>query len=74
MNHSIIVLFTALVGIITMMVLWAFVQHLWVDSFSDYTDNPDALAHRTNCGNCGCTTLCYKNESSISDNLNSTTL
>ncbi len=50
----------AIVGIISMMVGWVFIQALWRTVFSDHVSDEDALAERTKCSNCGCKTVCKK--------------
>ena len=54
-------LLIAIGGIITLMIGWAVVQSLWGKTFAEYMEEEDALAGRTKCGNCGCTTACGKN-------------
>ncbi len=47
------------VGIVVGLVLiWVLVQHLWRKSFTDYISDEDALADRSKCGNCHCSTAC----------------
>lgn len=50
-------------AMIILMVLWLLVQRQWGKSFADQLNDEDVLAGRSNCGNCGCTTYCEKNES-----------
>jgi hypothetical protein len=45
-------------GIVALMVTWIGVQTLWRKIFSEHVTDEDALAERTKCDNCGCTTAC----------------
>ncbi|NQV53372.1 MAG: hypothetical protein HQ500_09325 [Flavobacteriales bacterium] len=45
-------------SIIGLMVIWVTVQEWWKKSFAEDVINDDALAGRSECGNCGCTTAC----------------
>jgi len=50
------------IGIITGLALaWAAVQALWGRTFREYMTGEDAMAGRTKCANCGCTTACENN-------------
>ncbi len=51
-------LLIAIGGIVGLMVLWMIVQKLWGQTFAEYMGDEDAMAGRTKCGNCGCTTVC----------------
>jgi hypothetical protein len=55
-------------GIISMMILWFVVQSLWRKTFSDHITDEDALADRSSCGNCNCTTFCEKKTGQYSEN------
>lgn len=52
-------------GIIGMMILWVVVQALWGKAFSDYKTDDDVLAGRTDCGNCGCKTICERTKEKL---------
>lgn len=45
-------------GIVALMVAWAGVQYLWKMIFPEHVTDDDAMAGRTKCSNCGCTTAC----------------
>jgi hypothetical protein len=45
-------------GMITLMVLWVVVQRHWKKIFSEQLSDEDVLAGRSDCGSCGCTTIC----------------
>jgi hypothetical protein len=47
-----------MVGIVGLMVGWMLVQSLWKKIFSEHVTDDDAMAGRTKCSNCGCTTIC----------------
>lgn len=52
-----------LIGMLTiagLMLLWAGIQHLWRQSFSDSLTDQDVLAGRMDCSNCGCLSACEK--------------
>lgn len=48
-------------SITLMMVFWAIVQHFWKRTFPDDLADPDALAGRSSCANCGCSGICERN-------------
>lgn len=48
----------AIGGIVGLMLAWIAVQFLWKQVFADHIDDEDAMAQRTKCGNCNCTTAC----------------
>jgi hypothetical protein len=50
----------AIIGITGLMILWAIVQHLWRVAFMDQQTNEDVLEGRSECGSCGCSTVCEK--------------
>lgn len=52
--------------IVGLMLVWAFVQDRWKKTFPDHVLNDDALAGRSDCGNCGCGGTCV-NRTSITD-------
>ncbi|MEQ8520176.1 MAG: hypothetical protein RLN79_04575 [Cytophagales bacterium] len=52
----------AIVGIIIMMIIWVFIQNIWKNTFKDHLADEDALAGRSSCGNCGCGSICEKND------------
>ena len=52
-------------GVVVLMAGWALVQTGWRKAFSDQISDSDVLAHRSKCGNCGCTTICQKQENDI---------
>jgi hypothetical protein len=45
-------------GIVSLMILWVIVQGFWRKVFSDEITDEDVLSGRTDCSNCGCTTIC----------------
>lgn len=50
------------IGIIVGLALaWVGVQALWGRTFREYMSGEDAMAGRTKCANCGCTTACENN-------------
>lgn len=51
---------TAAAGIVSLMTSWILIQLLWRKEFSEHVQDEDALAERTKCTNCGCTTVCKK--------------
>ena len=57
MIHSILV---GIGGVVALMLGWLCVQLLWRRAFSDYVSDEDALAGRSDCGNCGCTATCVR--------------
>jgi len=48
--------------IVTIAVTWVLVQTLWKKVFTEEYHQDDVLAGRRNCSNCGCTTVCKRNE------------
>ena len=55
MLHSLLI---AIGGIVGLMFVWLLVQNLWKKTFADYVSEEDALADRSKCGNCNCSTAC----------------
>jgi hypothetical protein len=51
----------AIGGIIGLMMVWIIVQSLWRKIFAEHISDEDVLAERRSCGNCGCSTICKKN-------------
>ncbi len=49
-----------IVGIVALMLAWAGIQQVWRKAFAEHVTDEDALAERTRCTNCGCTTVCEK--------------
>ena len=47
-----------ILGIVALMVGWVVVQIVWRKIFSEHVTDEDAMAERTKCTNCGCTTAC----------------
>ncbi len=47
-----------IIGIITLMVAWIVIQSYWRKTFAEHVTDEDAMAERTKCGNCSCTTIC----------------
>jgi hypothetical protein len=45
-------------GVVLLMLIWIVVQSKWRKTFSDHVVDEDALAERSTCGNCGCTSIC----------------
>jgi hypothetical protein len=54
-----------IVAITGLMILWAIVQYLWKNIFLDQQTNEDVLAGRSDCGSCGCSTLCSKKTNAL---------
>jgi hypothetical protein len=49
------------IGILVAMMLgWTLVQALWRTSFREEISEEDVLAARSDCGNCGCGSVCKK--------------
>lgn len=48
----------AITGIVGLMITWVGVQFLWKQVFADEVEDEDAMAQRSKCGNCNCTTAC----------------
>ena len=48
--------------IITIVLLWTFIQTQWRDTFQEEYFEDDVLAGRRSCSNCGCTTVCANKE------------
>ncbi|MEO9806002.1 MAG: hypothetical protein ABJF04_22275 [Reichenbachiella sp.] len=48
----------SIIGIVSLMIIWMGVQSMWRKMFSAHLSDEDALAERTRCTNCGCTTVC----------------
>lgn len=44
------------------MFAWAGVQALWKQTFQEYVEGEDAMAGRTKCSNCSCTTACLNKQ------------
>ncbi len=51
-------LIIAIAGIVGVMLAWVAVQAMWKNTFPDDVRDDDALAGRSSCGNCGCSTIC----------------
>ncbi|MBT8220459.1 MAG: hypothetical protein KJP00_11565 [Bacteroidia bacterium] len=59
-------LIKGMIGIAGLAVAWLIIQILWRDSFEEYmTEDKDALAGRSSCANCGCTTICQNKAQKI---------
>ena len=52
--------------IVGLMLVWAFVQDRWKKTFPEDVLDGDALAGRSDCGNCGCGGTCA-NQTPITD-------
>ena len=65
--HSLI---TGTVGIIALMITWVLVQNGWKKVFHDEITDEDVLAGRSSCGNCGCMTICKKNNKELAEHIN----
>ena len=50
----------AIIGIVSLMLVWTLVQSVWKKLFADHITDEDVLAERRSCGNCGCGTICQK--------------
>lgn len=48
------------ISIILMMMIWVIVQLTWKAVFPEKMVDEDALAGRSECGNCGCGTQCTR--------------
>ncbi len=48
----------AIGALVLLILLWVLVQTLWRQVFSDQVSDPDVLADRRSCGDCGCKTVC----------------
>lgn len=53
----------AILIITGLMILWIFIQFLWKNIFLGSEAQEDALASRSDCGNCGRSTTCSKKQS-----------
>jgi len=51
------------VGVVGLMLVWYYVQALWKKTFPDHVVDDDAMAERTKCSNCSCTTACVNKTS-----------
>jgi hypothetical protein len=51
----------AILGILALMSIWILIQMLWKKTFAEYVSDEDAMADRTKCSNCNCTTACENN-------------
>lgn len=47
-----------IIGIVSIMIIWVTVQSLWKKTFPEHVTDEDAMAGRTKCTNCACTTAC----------------
>jgi len=47
-----------IVGVAAVAAIWVAVQQAWSKSFAGWFTDPDVLAERQGCGNCGCTEAC----------------
>ena len=47
-----------ILAIVGMMVMWVLVQGWWRNTFAEDLTDEDVLAGRSDCGACGCKTLC----------------
>lgn len=55
-------LIIAVGGIVSLMIAWIAVQSIWRKTFSDHISDDDVLVGRTSCSNCGCSTVCEKQQ------------
>jgi hypothetical protein len=62
-------LITGTVGIIALMIAWTWVQNGWKKVFRDDITDEDVLAGRSTCGNCGCLTICKKNDKELTEHI-----
>ena len=51
---------TGLIGITAVAVAWVGVQQAWGKAFAGFYSDPDVLAERTGCQDCGCTKICER--------------
>jgi len=51
---------TGVAVLVGVMVLWVGVQSAWRNVFARTAADPDVLAGRLDCGNCGCTESCER--------------
>ncbi len=58
MTTTILTYLAAILFVVLIVLGWALVQHMWKNVFHDHINDPDVLAGRRSCGNCGCTTAC----------------
>ena len=57
---------TAVIGSVSLMVGWVAIQSIWKKTFSDHVTDEDAMAERTKCTNCGCTSACENKKRQLS--------
>jgi len=49
-------------AVVSMLLVWVWVQSRWRETFSENISDSDVLAERLSCGNCGCTRVCSKSK------------
>jgi hypothetical protein len=54
-------------GIVLLMIAWALIQTLWRQIFHEHLTDSDVLAERRSCGNCGCTSICTRDNEKIKE-------
>ena len=64
---NLITYIAAILILVFLMILWVVIQGFWRRTFDEHISDPDVLAGRRNCGNCGCTTIC-ENKKGVSTN------
>ncbi|MCA6074032.1 hypothetical protein [Fulvivirga sedimenti] len=60
MNESLTTYLIAIFGVVGLMTGWILIQALWRKIFAGNITDSDVLAERRSCGNCGCTTVCSR--------------
>ncbi len=58
-----------ILGIVGLMTGWVLIQQVWKKTFAEYSDNEDALADRSKCGNCHCTSTCELKNRKLKGNI-----
>ncbi len=54
----------SILALVFLILVWVLVQGLWRKVFRENVTDPDVLAGRRSCGNCGCTTACVTKKNS----------
>ena len=60
-------------GVVFLMVAWMVVQNYWGKTFAEYMTDEDAMAGRTKCSNCGCTSICQNKQNQTTEDIHSKT-
>jgi hypothetical protein len=56
-------------GIVSLLLIWVLVQSGWRKIFAEHISDEDVMAGRTQCGNCGCTTVCDRHGNELNEKL-----